>query len=268
MKTRILSAAVGIVLFIAVVYFMPPQAAIVAISFLCAVAAHEMLGTTGVLRVSKMLWVCCVAAFFVPVATTIDAYYLLPVLYLFTLVIFLFAITHPKQMRFEQIAQSYLGAIVVPYLLSSVLRILVHHGAGKVYVLLPFVAAWCSDTMALVAGMLFGKHKLIPAVSPKKTIEGSLGGLLGSVIGMLIFGFVTGRYFHTQPHYLMLAVAGVVGSAVGQLGDLSLSLIKRNVGIKDYGKIMPGHGGVLDRFDSVLFTAPLFELLLQFTNLL
>ena len=95
-----------------------------------------------------------------------------------------------------------------------------------------------------------------------------MGGLLGSVFGMLIFGFVTGRYFHTQPHYLMLAVAGVVGSAVGQLGDLSLSLIKRNVGIKDYGKIMPGHGGVLDRFDSVLFTAPLFELLLQFTNLL
>lgn len=268
MKTRLISAGVGILLFVLIVYFLPQQAAIAAFSLLCGVAAYEMLGTTGVLKGSRMLWVCCLFALGVPVATVFDAYYILPAVYLFTLVIFLFAITHPKQMRFEQIAQAYLGAIIIPYLLSSVLRILVHNASGRVFVLLPFVAAWCSDSMALIFGMLFGKHKLIPAVSPKKTVEGAVGGVLGSVLGMVVYGLVTGRYFAAEPHFPLLVLAGIVGSVAGQVGDLSLSLIKRNTGIKDYGKIMPGHGGVLDRFDSVLFTAPLFEILLHFTTIL
>lgn len=268
MKTRLISAGVGILLFILIVYFLPQQVAIAAFSLLCAIAAYEMLGNTGVLKGSKMLWVCCLFALCVPVATVVDAYYILPAIYLFTLVIFLFAITHPKQMKFEQIAQAYLGTIIIPYLLSSVLRILVLHEYGRIYVLLPFMAAWCSDSMALIAGMLLGKHKLIPAVSPKKTVEGAVGGVLGSILGMVVYGFATGRLFHMEPHFLLLVLAGLVGSIAGQVGDLALSLIKRNTGIKDYGKIMPGHGGVLDRFDSVLFTAPLFEILLHFTKIL
>lgn len=265
MKTRVISALVGIVLFIGVVFFAPVEVAILAISLLCGVACYELLGNTGALKKTGLLGVCCLAALCVPTVSLYTQLWL-PGLFLFTLVVFGFAITHPEKVRFEQISQAYLGAIIMPYLLASAMRILHLHGA--LALLLPFIAAWCSDTMALVFGLLFGKHKLIPKVSPKKTVEGAFGGLVGGALGMVIFGAIASQFFKAEPQYLLLICAGVVGSVAGQVGDLSLSLIKRNVGIKDYGNIMPGHGGVLDRFDSVLFTAPLFEILLHFAKIL
>ena len=93
-----------------------------------------------------------------------------------------------------------------------------------------------------------------------------MGGVIGAVAGLCIFGYFAGNKLGVEPNYLLLSAAGVVGSLAGMLGDLALSLVKRKTGIKDYGRIMPGHGGVLDRFDSVIFTAPLFEILLRFTS--
>jgi phosphatidate cytidylyltransferase len=133
---------------------------------------------------------------------------------------------------------------------------------GKYYILLPFVSAFCSDAFALFAGMLFGKHKLAPELSPKKTVEGSIGGFAGSVLCVCLYAFIVNRVWGLTPHYGMLVVYGILGSAISQLGDLSFSYIKREYGIKDYGNIFPGHGGVLDRFDSVIFCAPLTATLL------
>lgn len=115
-----------------------------------------------------------------------------------------------------------------------------------------FITAWATDTFAYFTGYLFGKKKLCPEISPKKTIEGAVGGVLGSILTCSLFMY----YFNPQLliHGFLI---GFSGSIVGQTGDLTASLFKRYVGIKDYGKIMPGHGGVLDRFDSILFTAPL-----------
>ncbi|WP_458861996.1 phosphatidate cytidylyltransferase [Acidaminobacterium chupaoyuni] len=271
MKTRIISAVVGIAIFILVVYFMPPVAAIAAFAFICGVAAYEFLGETKVLKKgSALLWMCCLTAAAIPVLTSyFEAYIVLPIIYAFTLLVFLWGIFHHETVHFEEIAKAYLGTIIIPYMLSSVVRILVHNGSyGRIFVLLPFVAAWCSDTMALTVGMICGRHKLAPAISPKKTIEGAVGGILGGILGMLIYGIVTAHFFDTQPDFILLIVAGTIGAIAGQIGDLSLSLIKRNTGIKDYGKIMPGHGGILDRFDSVVFTAPLFEVMLHFTKIL
>ena len=129
------------------------------------------------------------------------------------------------------------------------------HGAGMV--LMPLVAAFCSDSAALFTGMACGRHKMAPLVSPHKTVEGALGGIAGGVVGMVIFRIVF--YFCTLVplHIGWCVVIGLVGALMGELGDLSFSVIKRQVGIKDYGRLLPGHGGVLDRFDSVLFAAPM-----------
>lgn len=114
------------------------------------------------------------------------------------------------------------------------------------------LTAFGTDIMAYFAGVFFGKHKLCPKISPKKTIEGSIGGILGSVILCGVFGwiFIPRLFIHCL-------IIGVLGGVISQFGDLTASIFKRKMGIKDYGNLIPGHGGILDRFDSVLFTAPM-----------
>ena len=130
-------------------------------------------------------------------------------------------------------------------------------------VLLPLLAAWGADTCALFSCMLFGKHKLAPVVSPKKTVEGAVGGVVGGAVLVLIAAVIMNRTLDLEMPLWSAVVLGAVGAVLGEIGDLSFSVIKRQTGIKDYGHIFPGHGGVLDRFDSVLFVAPFAELLFR-----
>jgi len=123
---------------------------------------------------------------------------------------------------------------------------------GKILLVMMFAAPWVTDTFAYLFGRLLGKHKLIPEVSPKKTVEGSVAGIIFCTLYVMIFGFVCTKIWDVTCNYAILAVLGVLLSIVGQIGDLAMSVIKREYDIKDYGKIMPGHGGALDRFDSVL----------------
>ena len=134
--------------------------------------------------------------------------------------------------------------------------------AGNFLVLLPFMVAWISDTCALFAGIKFGKHKLAPALSPKKTIEGSIGGIVGTILGCMLYAVICRTVFQYEASLLGFAIIALIGAVVSQFGDLSMSFVKRKFGLKDYGKIFPGHGGMLDRFDSVLFAAPVVEILL------
>ena len=117
---------------------------------------------------------------------------------------------------------------------------------------LVLVAAWITDIFAYFVGTLFGKHKLIPKVSPKKTVEGSIGGTAFATLGAVLYGFVVGLVTELVPNYLVLAAAGMILSVISQIGDLIASLIKREYGVKDYGNILPGHGGIMDRFDSII----------------
>lgn len=127
---------------------------------------------------------------------------------------------------------------------------------GKYFYLLAFVGAWVTDTFAYFTGMLLGKHKLIPDVSPKKTVEGAIGGVIFCTLSFVGFGLLYNHLWIADGEkaipVLAMAIVGFLVSIVSQIGDLSLSLLKRKYGIKDFGKIFPGHGGVLDRFDSVL----------------
>jgi phosphatidate cytidylyltransferase len=152
--------------------------------------------------------------------------------------------------------------------------ILVHDwvNSGEFLYLIPFLGAWITDIFAYFCGMLFGrggKHPLIPEVSPKKTVEGSIGGTVFGSASYLLFGLAISLITAANsdivgvvltPNYVALAIYGLIISVVSQIGDLAMSWIKREHGVKDYGKIFPGHGGVLDRFDSVLITAPLLLL--------
>ena len=148
-----------------------------------------------------------------------------------------------------------LGGVAIPLAMGCLLRLrLMDFGGGLV--LMPLVAAFMSDSAALFTGMACGKHKLASKASPKKTVEGAVGGLVGGVVGMIVFRIA---FFFVTVHALSIGwcmVIGLVGAFMGQLGDLSFSVIKRQCGIKDYGRLLPGHGGVLDRFDSVIFAAP------------
>ena len=119
-------------------------------------------------------------------------------------------------------------------------------------VALVFVVAWVCDVFAYLVGSAIGKHKLIPEISPKKTVEGAIGGIVFTALACLLYGFILEKFFALSVNYLFLAVIGVILSVVSQLGDLFASMIKREYGVKDYGNIFPGHGGVMDRFDSVI----------------
>src|SRR5699024_7822719 len=155
------------------------------------------------------------------------------------------------------------AGLVFPLMLSCLLRLRMVPYIGMLLVFFPLCISFVSDTFAFFAGLLFGKHKLTP-VSPKKTVEGAVGGLIGGVIGMMIMPFVGGMVISDVFMSPAMAVAfGLLGSVVSQIGDLSFSVIKREFGVKDYGNLLPGHGGILDRFDSVTFVAPFVWLLLE-----
>lgn len=124
-------------------------------------------------------------------------------------------------------------------------------GEYSILIWLVFITAFGTDIFAYFTGFFLGRHKLCPNISPKKTVEGAIGGLVGSVVLSGLFGYIFCREF-----LVYCIIIGVVGSIMSQLGDLSASIIKRKLKVKDYGKLIPGHGGILDRFDSVLFTAP------------
>ena len=148
------------------------------------------------------------------------------------------------------------------------LRDYVLHG-NFIYLLIFFVA-WMSDSFAYFTGRLFGKHKLIPSVSPKKTVEGAIGGIVFGVITAVAFGFVIETFFDPDgvitANYLLLAVSGIFLSVVSQIGDLIMSVIKRHYNIKDYGKFFPGHGGILDRFDSIIAVSLIMAVICTYFN--
>ena len=149
-------------------------------------------------------------------------------------------------------AMATLTGIFYVIFLSFHVTLVEQTGEYGILVWLIFLTAFGTDIMAYFTGYAIGKHKLCPKISPKKTIEGSIGGILGSVLLCGLFG-----YFVIPRLLLHCIIIGILGGVVSQFGDLTASIFKRKMGIKDYGNLIPGHGGILDRFDSVLFTAPM-----------
>lgn len=177
--------------------------------------------------------------------------------YFFTVLVFSYgkaATPEEEQRTTGRIALVYMTSVYIigAYSAVIVLRDTAPQTAGKFVYLIPFLFGWVTDTFAYFTGRLFGKHKLIPAVSPKKTVEGAIGGAVCCALVAVLYGFLTNLWFEASPNYLVLGLSGLVIAVVSQVGDLAMSAIKRQYGIKDYGKLLPGHGGLLDRFDSCM----------------
>lgn len=167
----------------------------------------------------------------------------------------IYVFTFPKY-KTEEITVAFFGVFYVAVMLSYLYQVRVM-ADGKYVVWLIFLSSWGCDTCAYCVGMLFGKHKLAPVLSPKKSIEGAIGGVLGATLLGFLYGTLFGTRMEavTNPQ-IACALACAIASVISQIGDLAASAIKRNHDIKDYGHLIPGHGGILDRFDSMLFTAP------------
>lgn len=157
----------------------------------------------------------------------------------------------------EQIMEAFFGVVYVGVMLSYIYQTRMLPG-GQFHVWLIFLCSWGCDTCAYCVGVLIGKHKMAPVLSPKKSIEGAVGGVAGAVLLGVIYAFFT------KGGMVEYGIICGVGALISMVGDLAASAIKRNQGIKDYGKLIPGHGGILDRFDSVIFTAPVIYYLSLF----
>jgi len=190
-----------------------------------------------------------------------------PFMILFLIILLLATVFLHKKYKVVDVAITFFGFFYVCVLFSHIVQInqLLH---GELFIWLIFISAWGSDTAAYFTGMFLGRHKLCPNLSPKKTIEGAIGGFIGSVLLSLVYGIIIQSGLNVSMNHLLLIciVVGGLGSIASQLGDLAASSIKRYVEIKDYGYLFPGHGGVLDRFDSILFTAPLVYYILLLFN--
>lgn len=267
MKQRILVAVIGIPLLLLVLCWLPHWATAALLAALGVIGAHELLAAVSGPEKTKRLWVLAGVLAVLTVFATyagreeykgtvlVAAPWLLCAA---AALLFLLAVRwygRENAVAFQDICTVLLGGVAIPLAMSCLLRLrLLNYGGGLV--LMPLVAAFMSDSAALFTGMACGKHKLAPKASPKKTVEGAMGGLVGGVLGMIVFRIV---FFFVTLQPLSIGwcmVIGMVGAFMGQLGDLSFSVIKRQCGIKDYGTIFPGHGGILDRFDSVMFIAP------------
>lgn len=187
-------------------------------------------------------------------------YMILAVLLCLVILLIVYVFSFPK-IHASQLMSTYFSFIYAPVMFSF-LYMTRELEYGIYFVWMIFISSWISDTCAYCVGMLLGRHKLAPVLSPKKSIEGAVGGVLGSVIVGALFGyFIVEGIITDKDVTWIFALIGGVGSIVSQIGDLAASAIKRNYDIKDYGKLIPGHGGIMDRFDSVIVTAPMIYFL-------
>ena len=250
-KTRLIS---GILLVIAALLTIISGGYVLFFTLLCisligmqelykAMGIHE--DRTGLLEIVGYLGA---VLYYISLLLGFESYGLMAVLVSLILVMFVYVFTYPKY-HANQVMAAFVGVVYVAVMLSFILMTR-NLPDGKFIVWLIFLCSWGCDTCAYCVGMLIGKHKMAPVLSPKKSVEGGVGGVVGAALLGVIYAAAT------QGPMVEYAVICGIGALISMVGDLAASAIKRNQGIKDYGKLIPGHGGILDRFDSVIFTAP------------
>jgi len=273
MLKRIITALVGTALMIPVLWYSDTYLLVGAMSILSVVGCFELLRCIGVHKNLLIAIPQYIIAASMPVLARLGSssfvwikamifVQVVYILYLLAVAVF----SHGK-IRTESIATAFSICLYICIGFCSVIFLRDYKDAGAYIFLLAFLGAWITDIFAYFCGMAFGKHKLIPDVSPKKTVEGSIGGIVFCSLGYVIYGLVVSNVFEVELNIIALAVFGVIISIVSQIGDLSASLIKREYGVKDYGSLFPGHGGVLDRFDSVLAVSSVLMVLVYSYNI-
>ncbi len=257
-KQRIITAAVGIAICVVLLIFgqIYPLVIAIAMGVVAAAMISEFLLAKDLLKNYSISLLCLAFAVLMPVAVNYSLQYI--TLYVYSVLIFAVMIIRHESIMFDKIAFAYSGTILITLSLSCI-SVLSYASYSIYYIVLALAVPWTADAGAYFIGTFFGKHKLCPNISPKKTVEGAVGGLvfgvLSGVIVSLVFQYLL--YEFVDVNYLTVIVLCFAISILSIVGDLAFSLVKRSCGIKDFGSIMPGHGGFCDRFDSVIFTAPL-----------
>lgn len=281
MKTRVITAVVGLALLAVVLAFFNTILFDLVLSAVCLIAIHEVFSAMGFGKKQWYLYAVAAPFTLLVMLTTSDAAraLVLPVSFLVLLVLNICQITHVQTLDFGKLAgYVYFSGVIIFcfYSLIHLKRMLPfeqYHYDAVYFILLTLCFAWGGDTAAYFAGRAFGKHKLAPVVSPHKTVEGAVGGVLGSILAGILLTCVYAALssgYHVisvqmrTTHYEVLLLMGAIASVLGILGDLFASAVKRQAGIKDYGTIFPGHGGILDRFDSVMFIAPFVAIVVRY----
>lgn len=272
MLIRILAAAVGLPLLLAVVLLLPPIGTAILFAAACMIAAYEMLWRTGLCKNRRIVIYTAVMSVGVILWSWLRGCKLvgeqvlwlsaLIGLFVFSCLLFCELLAGHTRLQFSAVCVAIFSGFVYPFLIGALVRLRAME-SGKYYIIVAFLISMLADSGAYFVGRACGKHKLAPVVSPKKTVEGAIGGVICNIFGMLLYTLLLNRCFgFTEVNYFYAAVYGLLGALGSMLGDLTLSVVKRQVGIKDYGNLIPGHGGILDRFDSTMICAPIAEILL------
>lgn len=231
------------------------------------ISVYEMIRCIGLHKNAWILITSCFLGAIMPVIpyfTNENTIYIeLSCCVMYMLIVFAIAVFSKGALDFPNASASFMSTFYISIAFSAI--VLLREESSYLY-LLVFICPWISDMFAYLVGRFFGRHKLIPEVSPNKTVEGSIGGVVSSAIIFVVYGFIIKTWFATSlnPSIYAMAISGAVISIISQVGDLIASMVKRQYGIKDYGRIFPGHGGVMDRFDSVLTAAPVLLLFLSY----
>ena len=263
MKTRIITAIVAIAIFVPICIFSDYIVFPIAMAILSAVAVNEMARCLGFNKKLVLTIPMYLIAMTFPVLRFFPIkqsyFFMLAMISVFFMLIYCltYVMLRKNQDRINDVITFYGLFVYIVGCFSSIVCVR-YMAYGKYIYLLIFLGAWVCDTFAYFTGKFLGKHKLIPEISPKKTIEGSIGGIVFTIIAFVVYGLIVNNNFgdKIQISYVLLVILGLASSIISQIGDLVASSIKRQYEIKDYGRLFPGHGGVLDRFDSVMLVAP------------
>ena len=273
MTKRILSAAVGLALLAVILLYYNTIIFNIAISAISFLATFEILHATKFFDKKTLSIVCLLFAMLVPFLTLLDfrqSY--TPFILSFILILFILLLRYHSRIKIEQVGLAFMVSTLIPLSLTTMIFLRDMAAAnGRFVLLLALAGAWIGDTGAYFVGTFLGKHKLCPTISPKTTVEGFIGGIVATSVSFVIMGYIYTLYkasggVEIQVNYVLLFVLGIICDLLGVMGDLSASIIKRQYEIKDFGNIMPGHGGVLDRFDSVLFVVPFMYMVFLIMN--
>ena len=267
MVTRII---VGVALgpaFLAALFLLPPAALAVVVACIAGMASFELLRCAKVAHHNGMYIFTALAAALIPLghAYGFGSWTARAVAIVLMAALFLPALGRygtEREIPFEHIIVCLFGGVGIPLFLSALVQ-LKRFDNGQFYVLLPVISAFTTDIGAYFFGVFLGKHRGITQVSPNKSLEGYIGGILSGCLFMLLYGLLVEDFGGIEVRLPVMALYGLLGSVITEIGDLSFSLIKRQCGVKDYGTLLPGHGGMMDRFDSTIFAAPMLLLLVE-----
>ena len=268
MKQRILTALLALPV-VLLLLFAPGWAVTPAVMAVSVLGLWEYYRAVGLQSQKPLCLMGYLAALVIPLASFLSIGTIQILLYIYIAVLFLIQLKgHPKS-QWNHLALLLMGLVYIPYFLSHMIYIR-DMQLGRFYIWLVFIGAFITDTCAYFIGCAFGKRKLCPSISPKKTVAGAVGGVVGCGIAFLVFGIVVNLCFASaldggQFSLWRLFAMGLVCAVVSQIGDLVASMLKRQYQIKDFGTLLPGHGGILDRCDSIILVAPaVFLMLYQF----